>query len=514
METPPPSWKRVCLLLRFKSTQLFIVAGSVLLSLLVTILCIGFTIRYEVQHEVANLSDVDYWRDRVSPAQQLWYDRGIEELTRAMRLYSNRRRPRNVHILLVSGVDGRALAAARFPKGGQEGNDSCTSQHSSFLWDRFPHTARLKNSCSCSSPCDAVNVFKSLWTGVPLEAVSPASHLDSNCSQNQQLDSVVHQAQLAGMRTGFVTNQRITGPTGAALYAQVAQTNWECDGLMPVGAIESGCQDVAGQLISGEAGQALNVILGGGRQMLSAKVPTFNWDPVQEQLCRARVGRNLLRDWQQQKLKLNSTKRFELVQQASELGSLNASNVDYLLGVLANGDLSDNPRAPSLELMLEKAVQVLRRSSGLGYLLIVEHHVKQQADAIDQLQHLNQTLSSLLGQRDVLTLVLLHNGNYQTATRDVSEETELVSSLQDSFQGDELQLQRRLQQMPSESLLFAQGKYGVGTLLRSLNLNQLTYIISSLSGPMSLLFYGVHEETYLAHALSYALGLNDFDGTL
>lgn len=450
METPAPRWKRVCLLLRFKSTQLFIVAGSVLLSLLVTILCIGFTIRYEVQHEVANLSDVDYWRDKVSPAQQLWYDRGIEELTRAMRLYSNSRRPRNVHILLVSGVDGRALAAARFPKGGQ---------HSSFLWDRFPHTARLKNSCSSSSPCDAVNVFKSLWTGVPLEAASPVFHLGAtNCSHHQKLHSVLHQAQLAGMRTGFVTNQRITGPTGAALYAQLAQTNWECDGLVPVGAIEAGCQDVAGQLISGQAGQALNVILGGGRQMLSAKVPTFNWDPVQEQLCRARVGRNLLRDWQQQKLKLNSTKRFELVQQASELGSLNASNVDYLLGVLANGDLSDNPRAPSLQLILEKALQVLRRPSGLGYLLIVEHHVKQQADAIDQLQLLNQTLSSLLGQRDVLTLVLLHNGNYLTATRDVSEETELVSSLQASFQGDELQLQRRLQQMPSESLLFAQGK--------------------------------------------------------
>lgn len=499
METRPPRWKRVCLLLRFKSTQLFIVAGSVLLSLLVTILCIGFTIRYEVQNEVANLSGVDYWRDKVSPAQQLWYDRGIEELTRAMRLYSNRRRPRNVQILLVSGVDGRALAAARFPNRGQEGND--TSQHSSFLWDRFPHTARLKNSCSSSSPCDAVNVFKSLWTGVPLKYVSPASHLDTNCSQSQQFHSVLRQAQLAGMRTGFVTNQRITGPTAAALYAQIAQTNWECDGLMPLRAIESGCRDVAGQLIYGEAGQALNVILGGGRQMLSAKVPTFNWDPVQEQLCRARVGRNLLRDWQKQKLKLNSTKHFELVQQASELSSLNASNLDHLLGVLANGDLSDNPRAPSLELMLEKALQVLRRPTGLGYLLIVEHHVKQQADAIAQLQLLNQTLSSLLGQRDVLTLVLLHNGNYLTAGRDVSEETELVSSLQDSFLGDELQLQWRLQQMPSESLLFAQGKQLVqipesqSTYFFSLSLRAQVFALlwrarGDLSGACSILCSG------------------------
>lgn len=448
-----PRWRRVCRLLRFKSTQLFIVAGSVLLSVLVTLLCIGFTMRYEVEHEVANLSNVDYWRDKVSAEQQFWYDRGIVELSRAMRVYSSHRRPRNVQILLVSGVDGRALAAARFF------ND--TMQHSSFVWDRFPHTARLKNSCSLSSPCDASYVFKSLWTGVPLAAINAfasSTFFDTNCSRQPELHSVLQQAQQAGMRTGFVTNQRIVGATGAALYAQIAQTNWECDGLVPDGAIDSGCQDVASQLISGEAGRALNAILGGGRQMLSANVPTFKWDPVQEQLCRARAGRNLLRDWQLAQLKLKPVKRFELVQQASELSTLNGSNVDYLLGVFANGDLQDNPRAPSLQLMLEKALQVLRRPAGLGYLLVVEHQVKQQADAVAQLQLLNETLYSLMGQRDVLTLVLLHNGNYLTASRDVSAETELISSLQDRFEGDELQLQLRLQQMSSESLLFAQGK--------------------------------------------------------
>ncbi|KAH8407227.1 hypothetical protein KR222_010910 [Zaprionus bogoriensis] len=484
-----PRLKRLCLLLRFKSTQLFIVAGSVLLSVLITLLCIGFTIRYEVEHEVANLSDVDYWRDRVSPQQQLWYDKGIEELTRAMRAYTPHSRPRSVHLLLVSGVDGRALAAARF-----QGSNTSSAQHSSFVWDRFPHTARLKNSCSSSSPCDAANVFKAFWAGVPLScsnSYASTSNSNYNCSRRQtELRSVLRQAQIAGMRTGFVTNQRITGPTAAALYAHVAQTSWECDGLMPVGAIAAGCEDVAGQLISGETGQALNVILGGGRQMLSAKVPTYEWDATDELLCRARAGRNLLRDWQKQKLKLQPAARFELVQQAEDLKSLNASNLDYLLGVLANGDLSGNRRAPTLQLMLNKTLQVLRRPRSAGrHLLIVEHQVKPQADAIAQLQLLNATLSRLLGQPDVLTLVMLHNGNYLSSSRDVSEEAELVSTLQETFEGDEWQLHLRLQQMPSESLLFAQG-------------------------PKSLLFYGVHEETYLAQALAYALGLNDFKGEL
>ncbi|XP_064553073.1 alkaline phosphatase [Drosophila montana] len=464
--------RRFCFQLRLKSTQLFILAGSVVLSLLVSLLCIGFTIRYEVEHEVANVGDVDYWKDAVSAEQKPWYDKGIEELKRALRGHSKLSQPRNVWLLMIQGIDAPALAAARFNG----------SQHSGYIWDRFPHAARLKNSCSNSSPCDASAVFRALWTGVPLAA---AQRVRSNCSAAPgQLLSVLRQAQLAGLRTGFVTNQRLTGATGAALYAEVAQSSWECDGLMPMGAIESGCQDVAQQLISGATGQALNVLLGGGRQMFNSKVPTFAWDPSDELLCHARAGRNLLRDWRNQKLKSKPMPRFELVQHEQELSSINGSSLDYLLGVLANGDLSANSRAPTLQLMLNRTLQVLRRP-GVGHLLIVEHHVQPHMVAREQLQLLNATLARLMGQKDLLTMVLLTNGNYLSSSRDVSGETQLVSTLEESLQGPELQLQRRLQQLPSESLLFAQG-------------------------PKSLLFYGVHDETYLAQALSYALGIDVF----
>ncbi|KAH8311483.1 hypothetical protein KR044_006605, partial [Drosophila immigrans] len=466
--------KQFCLKLRFKSTQLFIVAGAVLLSLLVTLICIGLTIRYEVEHEVANVADVDYWKDRVSAEQKLWYDKGIEELKQALRIYSPQTQPRRVLILLINGIAAPALAAARFPA------RHATTQHSQFVWDQFPHVARLKNSCSLSSPCDAATVQRALWSGVPLSGIQRLLG-NNNCSR-LALHSVLRQAQLAGLRTGFVTNQRITGATAAALFAD---SSWECDGLMPLGHIEAGCQDVAQQLISSEAGQALNVLLGGGRQLLSAKVPVYDWDPLDERLCRARTGRNLLRDWRNQKLKLQSSQRFELVQHATELSALNATNLDYLLGVLANENLYRNPQAPSLELMLNKTLQVLRRP-GVGHLLIVEHVLQPEVDATAQLRQLNETLANFIEQKDALTLVLLTNGDYRSTSRDISGETENVSSLDEIFEQPEPELQLRLQEMPSESLLFAKG-------------------------PKSLLFYGVHEETYLAHALAFALGLNEFD---
>jgi len=194
--------KQFCFQLRFKSTQLFIVAGSVLLAVFISLLCIGLTIRYEVEYEVVNLSDVDYWKDQVSPEQKIWYDKGIEELKQAMRFHSRQTQPKNVLILLVNGIESKDLAAARFPK------ENRSTDHAHFVWDQFPHMARLKNSCSFSSPCDLSSVSRAFWSGVPLRATQ---NLERNCSRMGQLHSVVRQAQFAGLRTGFITNQRITG---------------------------------------------------------------------------------------------------------------------------------------------------------------------------------------------------------------------------------------------------------------------------------------------------------------
>lgn len=42
------------------------------------------------------------------------------------------------------------------------------------------------------------------------------------------------------------------------------------------------------------------------------------------------------------------------------------------------------------------------------------------------------------------------------------------------------------------------------------------HLINSLwfTGPKSVLFYGVHDETYLAHTLSHALGIDVFNRQL
>ncbi|XP_016959683.1 alkaline phosphatase 4 [Drosophila biarmipes] len=467
--------KEICQAVRLKSTQVFLVAGTCLMTVMVTLLCIGFMTRYEVENEVANVADVDYWKDKVAPSQKIWYDRGIEELNEALRSPKDTQYPRNVRIFLVQGVDGRDLAAFRFSASidNSQGNTN-------FVWDQFPHLARLKNSCSRQFPCQVDRVSRAIWSGIPLDEV-PASPTDCGelVNETEYPLSILRQAQLAGLRTGFVTTLRITGSTGAALGN--TYSHYECDERMPLGFSRFGCQDTARQLIFGETGKSLNVIMGGGRQMLSSVVPKTHWDPVDELLCESNDGRNLLKEWRNQKLresKVNPIK-FDLVQRTDELESLNASSFDHILGIMANGDLRRNSRAPSLKLIVEKSEEVMKKP-GQGYLLIVEHFVKSDIDKRKELQLLNETLANLHEDRDTLTLVFMTNAVYPKPSLDVSEETETINHLPETSGETELEIQQRLYRMPPDSLLFARG-------------------------PKSAIFHGVRRETFLAHAVAHVL---------
>ncbi|XP_017057436.1 alkaline phosphatase, tissue-nonspecific isozyme [Drosophila ficusphila] len=466
--------KEFCQKVRLKSTQVFIVAGTCLITVLVTLLCIGFMTRYEVDNEVANVADVDYWKDKVASSQKIWYDKGIDELNEALRTPRGPIYPKNLRIFLIQGVDGRDLAAYRF-----SGKD-LSNGNTNFVWDKFPHFARLKNTCSQQFPCPISSVAKSLWTGIPLDKIPEAQPDCGNLvNETETPFSVLRQAQLAGLLTGFVTTQRFTGSTGAALGN--TNSNYECDERMPLGSLKSGCQDIARQLITGETGKSLNVIIGGGRQMLSSLVPKSISDPVDELLCESNDGRNLLKEWRNQKLKESKVKpiKFELVQRADELESLNASNFDFLFGVMANGDLSGNSNAPSLKLMVEKSLQVLKKKNQ-GYLLIVEQFIQSGMNKRKELQLLNETLTNLKREEDTLTLVLLTNAIYPKPILDMSEETETINQLSETFNEAEFQIQETLYQMPSESLLFA-------------------------IGPKSSIFHGVQKETFIAHAVSHVL---------
>ncbi|XP_023034403.1 alkaline phosphatase 4 [Drosophila willistoni] len=401
--------------------------------------------RYEVENEVANVADVNYWKDRVSVEQKLWYDKGIEEVNMALKEPSTENTVKNVRIFVIEGIGYEELAANRFPL-----NINNSKENTNFVWDQFSHVARLKMNCII--PCPKNWIHQALWTGVPLDVLQM---MNTNCSSQAKdghLLSLLRQAQLAGLRTGFVTNQRLTGPTGAALYGKHASNlSNECE---KQSSNETLCNDdIATQLIFGETGKHLNVIMGGGRQMFNHEVPVTNSDPIDDNLCRASYERNLLKNWRLQKLRQvedQTRQRFELIQHFGELEAINGSKYDYLMAVLSNGDLNRNLKVSSFQLMLKKTLQVLNRSNA-GYLLIVEQFVHAEMNKREQLQMLNETLTDLPRDKHTLNLVLF-------------------TSIERTLNGF----------LPSDSLVFVQG-------------------------PKSSIFLGVRDVNYLAQAVTYAL---------
>lgn len=185
------------------------------------------------------------------------------------------------------------------------------------------------------------------------------------------INSIFKQAKAVNLRTGFVTTRRITGPFMAALYAHSSDTEWECDGYIPEH-LKSQCHDIAWQLIKSKEGRQINVIMGGGRQTLDSKLPTSNRTLIDPNVCDSSDQRNLLQDWQTEKLMERA--KFKLIQTQRSLKRLKGSEFDYVLGVFANGDLTN--KGPNLTSMVNKSLDILKRED-IGYVFVAETAVRE-----------------------------------------------------------------------------------------------------------------------------------------
>lgn len=120
----------------------------------------------------------------------------------------------------------------------------------------------------------------------------------SNC--NETLDkssyttSIAKWAMDAGKWAGLITTARVTHASPAGVYANTASRNWENDDAVK----SSGCDanlidDIAEQLINGDVGSKLRVVLGGGRQEFR------NQTTIDEELSfgKRSDGKDLIAEW-------------------------------------------------------------------------------------------------------------------------------------------------------------------------------------------------------------------------
>lgn len=210
-----------------------------------------------------------------------------------------------------------------------------------------------------------------------------------------RLSSLLAWAQNKGKRTGVVTNTRIThaSPTGA--YAHIAHRNWESDADIPEHIYQeaSQCSDIASQLIQGETGRNLNVILGGGRK----KFLPANVTDSEGVRGERKDGVNLIDLWldsHRSSASVYAAERNDLLQAIGDNGP------EYILGLFAGDHLEYNldanrEKEPSVAEMTVAAIKLLQQGSD-GFVLFVEggridhaHHENKARKALDETIEVN-----------------------------------------------------------------------------------------------------------------------------
>lgn len=214
------------------------------------------------------------------------------------------------------------------------------------------------------------------------------------------------------MRTGIITNTRITHATPAGTYAHIANRNWENDArLKKDGGNSVECPDIAYQLVHSLVGKRLNLIMGGGRQEFITEL-----EKDIDGNFGLRTDKNLINQW----MHIHRKKNHKYIETKEQLMNVD-ENVEKLLGLFDSNHMPYNldensSEKPSLSEMVEKALDILKsKNDDKGFFLFVEggkidhaHHFNEAQKALDETLEFEkavQVARSRTNEEDTLVVV-------------------------------------------------------------------------------------------------------------
>ena len=302
---------------------------------------------------------------------------------------AGREQARNLVLFVGDGMSLPTVAAARI-LAGQRGGAPGEEHQLSF--EAFPHTALSRTYNTDRQVPDSAGTMTALVAGIKtrigLMGVGQAAiRGDCASASGEHIASLVELAEAAGLSTGIVTTARLTHATPGAAYAHVPERNWEHDGKLSASARAGGCQDIARQFVEFDAGDGIEVALGGGRAQF---LPASTVDPEYPARRGLREdGRDLVQAWR--------TRHPEgaYVWNASQLAALGATAPRRVLGLFEPDHMryeheraADPGGEPSLAQMTRAALAMLARDTD-GYVLVVE------AGRIDHANHAGNAFRAL-----------------------------------------------------------------------------------------------------------------------
>ncbi len=321
---------------------------------------------------------------------------------------------RNVILFIGDGMSLDTVTASRILAGQQRGG---TGEEHVLAFETLPHTALAKVYNTNQQVPDSAGTATAMLSGYKTLAgvigVGPrVVRGDCSTQHSAVVPSIVQLAEERGLATGVVSTARITHATPAAAYAHSADRGWENNGALPENA--NGCTDIARQLVSFDAGDGIDIALGGG---LAQFLP-------ESEGGRRTDGRNLLEQWEAQ-----DPENHTVVDDRSTLNAATRSRNTsrQVLGVFTPSHMSyeiDRVRAdtnePSLTNMTIAAINHLKKRDS-GYFLLVEggridhaHHQGNAARALTETIEFSAAIEATLktvSLDDTLIIVTADHGH-------------------------------------------------------------------------------------------------------
>lgn len=468
-------------------------------------------------------------------SQGFWKEKAQNILKAKLEVKENTNKAKNIIFFIGDGMSIPTIAATRMYAGGKEETD--------LSFEKFPHYGLTKTYClnaqTADSSCTATAFLAGIKINVRTTGVKGnVKHEDCYVDKEDYIHSIAKWAQDSCMGTGFVTTTKVTHATPQGFYASTSHRDWEDNS-----AIEAACGDktnvidIATQLVHGEVGKKMKVIMGGGRRNFIGR---DKLDDEGQPGLRT-DGKNLIDEWLRDR---NNGSIGKYIWHKKHLNEIDYESTDYLMGLFDNyhlmyhTDIVNNnleEQEPSLADMTVAAIKMLQKEKN-GYFLFIEggmmdnaHHSTKPQKALEETKELARAVEIarwMTSEEDTLIVVSSDHSHTMTYNGYPKRYNDILGLAEDSD----------MDGLPFETLSYANGPghYLIFDSVTGKRVNltgedfrdperihgstvpmaSSTHASEDVgvyaSGPWSHLFVGHYEQNVIPLAMAYAAKIGPY----
>lgn len=454
-------------------------------------------------------------------ATSFWLNSAKEFVEEKSTQKLNTKKAKNVIFFIGDGMSLTTLAATRIYIGGEE---------KKLSFEKFPYVGLSRTFSIDKIVPDSAVTATAYLCGVKANygTIGVNGHIkrgECNPDQSNFVDSIAKWALDAGKGAGLVTTTRVTHASPAGVYAHVPERGWENNHeLEKKCGNNTNLEDIAVQLVHGDVGSRLKVILGGGRREFL--------NPTLSKTGKRTDKRNLIDEWKA--LAPESVNSVHVTSRKSFL-TVNTTETDRLLGLFKSTHMAyhlEDPTKsqPTLEEMTKVAIEIMQKEDN-GYFLFIEggkidlaHHSTKARIAADETAEFSKAIDlarRMTSEEDTLIVVssdhahTMSYSGYSPRNSDVFGTTGNIAK----------------DGMPYLTLSYANGKgyeyyydmdgnerihpdhvdrskpgaYYPSTIPMGTETHGGEDVGVFASGPWSHLFTGVYNQNTLPHMMAYAM---------